>query len=169
VPFSVVASLGVLHHTNNCLAGVRLCAEKFLAPGGVLFLGLYHSYGRKPFLDAFAAFKKAGASEEEMLTSYSKLSPNDKAEKTFLLSWFRDQVLHPHETQHTLAEIVPLLQDCGLSLHATSINGFKPFDNVESLYEEEKKFYDLGLKKYQESQYYPGFFVVVATKRIASS
>jgi cyclopropane fatty-acyl-phospholipid synthase-like methyltransferase len=162
--FEIVVSLGVLHHTDNCMAGIQVCADKFLMPGGILFIGLYHAHGRKPFLDTFARRKQAGDSEEEMLKYYSSLSPNNKAEPTLLKSWFRDQVLHPHETQHTLAEIVPLLDKCGLTLEATSINGFTPITNLDALYSAEQNLFSTGKEKLERNEYYPGFFILMMRK-----
>ena len=165
--FAVVTSLGVLHHTNNCLAGVRRCAETFLAPGGTFFLGLYHAFGRKPFLDAFAARKQAGASDEALFNDYARLSPNNEVEPTFLRSWFRDQVLHPHETQHTLSEIVPVLEECGLTIQATSINGFTTITSLDALYRDEQQCLHAGREALARGEFYPGFFIVMARKGVA--
>jgi SAM-dependent methyltransferase len=163
-PFAIVTSLGVLHHTDNCLAAVRRCAETFLAPGGTLFLGLYHAFGRKPFLDAFAARKQAGASEDALFNEYARLRPNDETEPTLLRSWFRDQVLHPRETQHTLAEIVPVLESCGLTIAATSVNGFREISSLGALYQGEQQLFDIGREALARGEFYPGFFIVVARK-----
>jgi 2-polyprenyl-3-methyl-5-hydroxy-6-metoxy-1,4-benzoquinol methylase len=163
--FDVVMSLGVLHHTNDCLAGIKRCAEQFLAPDGTLFLGLYHAFGRAPFLEAVAARKRMGNSEEELWDYYANLSPNDRTDPVFLRSWFRDQVLHPHETQHTLAEIIPLLEGCGLGLEATSINDFAPVAALDDLYEKERGLRGIAELKLACNEFYPGFFVVMARKK----
>jgi 2-polyprenyl-3-methyl-5-hydroxy-6-metoxy-1,4-benzoquinol methylase len=74
-PFTVVNSLGVLHHTPDCHAAIRQVL-KWVAPGGYLHLGLYHLYGRKPFLDHFAGLRAGGASEAELYYEFKKLNPN---------------------------------------------------------------------------------------------
>ena len=51
-PFDLVISNGVLHHTSDCILGIEKCID-LTRSGGRLFLGLYHKYGRKPFLDYF--------------------------------------------------------------------------------------------------------------------
>ncbi len=71
--FDVVISFGVLHHTNNCEAAIRLICEKAIRPGGHLMIGLYHKYGRQPSLDYFNEMKKRGATEQEMLSEYKTL------------------------------------------------------------------------------------------------
>ena len=43
----LIVSLGVLHHTNNCLEGIKKIIH--LSPEYIL-LGLYHKFGRKPLL-----------------------------------------------------------------------------------------------------------------------
>jgi 2-polyprenyl-3-methyl-5-hydroxy-6-metoxy-1,4-benzoquinol methylase len=106
-PRDLVISLGVLHHTNNCPAAVQRICWDFVRPGGHVMIGLYHKYGRQPFLDHFQQMKERGATEKEMLARYQEIHPLKN--ETQLTSWFRDQVLHPHETQHTLAEMLPIL------------------------------------------------------------
>ena len=49
--FDLVSSIGVLHHTHDCLKSLKIVIKKYLKKDGYLFLGLYHKYGRKPFLD----------------------------------------------------------------------------------------------------------------------
>src|SRR5262249_5322204 len=58
-PFDLVVSLGVLHHTNNCAVALRRVCE-FVKPGGHIFIGLYHKYGREPFLNHFRNMRKNG-------------------------------------------------------------------------------------------------------------
>ena len=48
----LIISLGALHHTNNCKEAIKYIC-KFGETKSYLFLGLYHKYGRKPFLDHF--------------------------------------------------------------------------------------------------------------------
>ena len=163
-PFDVVVSHGVLHHTNNCQAAVRHVCEHFVRPGGHVFIGLYHKDGRWPFLHHFRAMRERGASEDEMLEHYKQLH-SQLDDETLLRSWFRDQVLHPHETQHTLAEMIPVIEDAGMELISTSINHFEPVSSLESLFEEEKKLGEIGLRRLRDNQYFPGYFVFLVRKK----
>ncbi|MFH7027076.1 MAG: class I SAM-dependent methyltransferase [Heteroscytonema crispum UTEX LB 1556] len=160
--FDVVVSLGVLHHTDNCQAAVRRICLDFVPLGGHVMIGLYHKYGRQPFLDHFQEMKKRGVTEKEMLARYRELHP--LKDETHLISWFRDQVLHPHETQHTLAEMLPILQESSMELVSTSINRFQPINSVEKLMEEEITYRDIARERLQENKYFPGFFVFLARK-----
>ena len=161
--FDLVVSVGVLHHTDNCLAGVERVFETFTRPGGRAFLGLYHHYGRRPFLDHFEAMKQRGADEEEMLAEYRVLHPQLK-DDVLALSWFRDQVLHPKETQHTLEELLPLLESSGMTLEATSVNRFAPIDSLEALVEQEKGLAAYAQQILEQRRYFPGFFIVLCQK-----
>ena len=79
-------------------------------------------------------------------------------------SWFRDQVLHPHESLHTFEEISKLLNDCKLKIISTSINRFEEnfeFNEIVSL---EKKLEQISISKLKEKKYYPGFFIILAQK-----
>lgn len=71
--FDVVVSLGVLHHTQDCPGAVRRLCGDFVGPGGHALIGLYHSYGRRPFLRHFEDMKSRGASEDEMLARFSAM------------------------------------------------------------------------------------------------
>ena len=78
-------------------------------------------------------------------------------------SWFRDQVLHPHETQHTYEEIHALLKGEGLEIEATSLNNFKRLPRLEDAVALEKKCEEISRDAlYGKRRYYPGFFSVWA-------
>lgn len=161
--FDMVVSLGVLHHTNDCHAGMRRVFDRYLAPGGHAFIGLYHEYGRRPFLDHFASMKAAGASEEAMFLRYRRMNPHLQ-DDVQARSWFRDQVLHPHETQHTLAEVLEVMKTSGMEMIATSINRFEAIRSVKDLLEQERGYREIGLQRLQEDRYFPGFFLVLSKK-----
>jgi len=167
--YDLAISIGVLHHTDDCHAAIERIVNEFVLPGGHIFIGLYHEYGRKPFLDHFATMRAQGASEKDMFERYRSLHSAIKDE-THLLSWFRDQVLHPHETQHTFAEMVPLLESCNCSILSTSINHFEPIrspDAYEEIIHSEKDMERISIERLSNNEYYPGFFLFLAQKRIS--
>jgi len=163
-PAELVVSLGVLHHTNDCHGAVERLCSRFARPRGHVFIGLYHAYGRRPFLDHFARMKAEQVPEEVMFGEYRRLHPQLK-DDVFARSWFRDQVMHPHETQHTLAELMPVLDRCGMVLRATSINRFGPIESREALAAAEHGLNDAAVAALGRGEYYPGFFVFLAQKR----
>ena len=157
--YNLIISLGVLHHTNNCREAIKhIC--KFGESKSYIFLGLYHKYGRKPFLDYFEKIKNE--SEKIKFNEYKKLHKLKDEKK--LYSWFRDQVLHPYETQHTFEELIPIFQGAGYNIISTSINNFKKIDNFNQIVYDEKKLYNVAKKKLKIKEYFPGFFLTVGEK-----
>lgn len=164
--FQLVSSLGVLHHTQNFKVALKntslLSSEYFL-------VGLYHKYGRKPFLNYFKTlrekyYKLSKEDLEKKLFFYYKKLDNRKVDEIHKLSWFRDQVLHPHETQHSFEEINQILKN-DFQLVFTSINRFEKIKNINEIVKEEKKLFDIGVDRLKEQQYYPGFFICIFKKK----
>lgn len=162
--FPLVTSVGVLHHTDDCIGALRRLATNVLAPRGHIFIGLYHRHGRRAFMDHFARLKAKGASDDALLEAFRALSgrPQGGRDETYLRSWFRDQVLHPHETVHTLEELLPVLDELGLELEATSINRFALLPSRAELFAAEAEMEDAGRAALEGGRYFPGFFVFLA-------
>jgi len=161
--FDLVNSLGVLHHTDDCIGAVERCLE-WVRALGYFHLGLYNSYMRRPFLRYFSEMKDRGASEQEMYQKFISMVPG-MSEGMHAKSWFRDQVLHPHETTHTYAEIYEVVSDHGFRLVGTSLArklkglSLNDLQEIEKRYE--KKNAELIFKK---GRYVPGFFTILALK-----
>jgi carbamoyltransferase len=161
--FDVVNSLGVLHHTPDCHEAIRRVV-RWIVPGGYLHLGLYHRHGRQPFLDHFKVRIDRGESEDQLLEEFRRLNP-DITDETHMRSWFRDQVLHPHESLHTYPEIDELLRDCGCVIEATSLNGFGALPSASRIAALEESCETASRKALRpKGRYYPGFFVVWARR-----
>lgn len=154
---------GISAFYHDSAAAIEHLCLNCLRPGGSITIGLYHKYGRQPFLDHFEQMKQQGATKEQLLNRYRELH-SQHLDETHLVSRFRDRVLHPHETQHTLAEMLPILEQTGMKLIATSINHFQPIESLERLIEEETKYQEIAKKKLQKNQYFPGFFLFTALK-----
>ena len=161
--FDVCVSLGVLHHTNNCIGAIQRCVDQFTKSGGYFYVGLYHLFGRRPFLSHFEKMSQSGASEKDLLAEYARLS-QVKTDDKHLYSWFRDQVLHPHETQHTLKEITDVCAKSGARLVSTSINQFKKFDSESELFDREVEYEEVSKQRIAEGKYFPGFFTALYKK-----
>lgn len=167
--FDVVVSLGVLHHTGHCIEAIKRICERCVRPNGHILLGLYHKPGREPFLEHFAEMQKAGASEDELFERYKAIHGEVSNDETHARSWFRDQVLHPHESQHTLEEIGPIVESCGFEIQATSLNQWAPIDSLMDIYRSEENCRGISYQSLQASTYYPGFFVFLAQKKSSAS
>lgn len=160
---SLVVSIGALHHTGDTEGAVRHAAS-LVEPGGRLYLGLYHAPGRRPFLEALQGCAR-DQGEEAALRMYAELDPARAADPTLLRSWFRDQVLHPHETQHTLAEVMDWVAPLGFELVSTSINRFQPFGAPEEVFALEDGYAERSRRAlFVERRYFPGFFTALVQK-----
>jgi cyclopropane fatty-acyl-phospholipid synthase-like methyltransferase len=160
--FDLVLSIGVLHHTFDCRrAFEHIC--RFVAQDGFIFLGLYHLYGRRAFLGLFQDIL-ANEGEQAAFRRYAELNP-DLRDETHLRSWFRDQVLHPQETQHTLEEVLDWLDENGFALVTTSINRYGDVGNRKSLIEQEAAYEALSERRNRlEGSFFPGFFTILAKR-----
>lgn len=159
-PVDVCVSLGVLHHTDDCHAALLRCVNEFVRAGGFFYVGLYHAHGRRPFLDHFADLSARGATEAERVAEFARLR-GMSTDDTHLLSWYRDQAIHPHETQHTLAEVLSVLGPVGVELLSTSLNRFETIDSVERVLAMEPGLEATGRRWLAEGRYYPGFFTAM--------
>ena len=75
-------------------------------------------------------------------------------------------MLHPHETQHTLQELMPLITQKNYQLISTSLNKFEKFSSYKDLYEVEKKHLDISNEYINNKKYYPGFFIIFLKKKV---
>ena len=83
-------------------------------------------------------------------------------------SWFRDQVFHPQESQHTLKEVKSWLDKLSFELVSTSINNYKSLkkSNLDELYNFEKELEKISFEKNRfEHKFLPGFFTICAKKQ----
>jgi SAM-dependent methyltransferase len=99
--FDLVISNGVLHHTADCEGAFRALLKK-VKPGGHIAIGLYNYYGRLPTLfkrRLFASFGKTFHFLDPRLRG-ARVNPQR------INAWFKDQYEHPHETRHSMDEVL---------------------------------------------------------------
>jgi SAM-dependent methyltransferase len=105
----VVIANSVLHHTGDARKGFQTLVGK-LKPGGLVLIGLYNSYARLPTLWRRRAFERFGSTLyflDRRLTS-ARLAEGRWQE------WFRDQYRHPHETRHSIDEVLGWFDTAGI-------------------------------------------------------
>ena len=107
--FDVVISNGVLHHTGDCENAFRSILAK-LKPGGLVLIGLYNSYGRLPTLWKRWAFRVFGPS----LYFLDPRLRDWRREPDRIKAWFMDQYRHPHETRHSMDEVLGWFSEYGV-------------------------------------------------------
>ena len=158
--FDLILSMGVLHHTRDCLMALdKIC--KFGKKNSMIYIGLYHKEGRRAFLEFVDTIKNLP--EEESLNEYKKIHKLE--DELHQKSWFRDQVLHPHESLHDLEEILSIFEKNDYEFLGTSINSFEKTDTISQILKKEKDLYEYGKKKIHNQIYYPGFFIVGGIKK----
>jgi SAM-dependent methyltransferase len=113
--FDFVFCNGVLHHTSDPYRGFRNLV-RITKPGGRLIVGLYNRYGRLMLL-----------ARRRVVALLSRIDPNakDRAIRKQLVTrdsddakrhtWYADQYEHPHESTHTVAEVLEWFHDNDMS------------------------------------------------------
>jgi SAM-dependent methyltransferase len=120
--FDVVISNGVLHHTGDCEGAFRSILTK-VRRGGLILIGLYNSYARLPTLWKAWAFRTLGPK----LYFLDPRLRDMRKEPGRLKAWFRDQYEHPHETKHSMDEVLQWFGKYGVDF----VNGVPHVDGTE--------------------------------------
>jgi SAM-dependent methyltransferase len=111
--FDVVISNGVLHHTGDCAGGFRSIA-RLVKPGGVLAVGLYNWLGRLPTLWLRALIERFGRG-----AAVIDHRLRGKGEAARQEAWYMDQYRHPHETRHSMDELMGWFHQAGFDITAS--------------------------------------------------
>lgn len=120
--FSLVICNGVLHHTSDPFAGLR-SISKLLKKGGYILVGLYNSYGRITTDIRRIIFK---IFNDHFKYLDPRLRGKDIGElKKF--TWFMDQYKNPHESKHTIGEVLGWFDQTGCDF-VNSIPKLKVFE-----------------------------------------
>jgi SAM-dependent methyltransferase len=112
--FDMVISNGVLHHTSDPQGGFQSIARK-VKPGGCVIVGLYNWLGRLPTLWRRALIEAFGE-RWAMLDSRLRSGALNAGRKS---AWFMDQYRHPHESRHSIDEVVQWFGEAGIDLLLT--------------------------------------------------
>ena len=105
VKFDYVLCLGVLHHTPNAYAGFKNIL-KLLKTGGYLAIGLYNTFGRIPQKARILLTKAVFKNNTKVKDWFIRMQIGDVRDKERARGWWNDQYLHPHETSHTIGEVL---------------------------------------------------------------
>jgi SAM-dependent methyltransferase len=127
----VLISNGVLHHTGDPRKGFEILLRK-VKPGGLILIGLYNSYGRLPTLWRRWAFKRFGPAVYFLDSRLTSARMNEGRWQ----AWFRDQYRHPHETRHSIDEVLDWFDAAGVDfLSSIPAADGSPFTNDTRLFE----------------------------------
>lgn len=129
--FDLVISNGVLHHTSDPFLAFKSIAN-LVKPNGYILIGLYHEYGRLVTDLRRVIFNitkdKLKFLDPRTINKFSSFAKRD--------SWFMDQYKNPHESKHTIGEILRWLDNTGF----TFINSVPKTVPCKSIDESERLF-----------------------------
>jgi SAM-dependent methyltransferase len=104
--FDVVISHGVLHHTHNARKAFGEIIKK-VKPGGIVMVGLYNRPARFPAWARSKLIKLFGPQIDYVVRNRIKdIAGAD--------SWIKDQYFNPHETWHSIDEIMDWFEQNGV-------------------------------------------------------
>lgn len=164
--FDLVISNGVLHHTADPFLAYETIS-RLVRPGGFVLVGLYHRWGRLITDFRRMVFNATG-------NRFTALDPNLRAggfRQAKWKAWFMDQYKNPHESKHTIGEVIGWLRKTGFEF-VTSLprtRAFQPFTERDSLFKSEKPgglleraLVELGMIRSGSRE--GGFFIVIGRK-----
>jgi SAM-dependent methyltransferase len=122
---------GVLHHTRDARAGFEALLRK-VKPGGLILIGLYNSYARLPTLWRRWAFERFGPTLYFLDPRLISARMNEGRWR----AWFHDQYRHPHETRHSIDEVLGWFDMSAVDfLSSVPAADGSPFTNTTPLFE----------------------------------
>ncbi|MBR9706738.1 methyltransferase domain-containing protein [Candidatus Pacearchaeota archaeon] len=116
--FDYVLCLGVLHHTGDAYKGFKNIL-KLLKPGGHIAIGLYNKYGRIPLKIRKMLAKTIFKNNDKVKDWFIQMQIGDVKDKERARGWWNDQYLHPHETSHTIGEVLKWFKNNNVKYYQT--------------------------------------------------
>lgn len=111
--FDLVISNGVLHHTSNPWLAFE-AISRLVKPGGYVLVGLYHRYGRLATDVRRRIFDITGDRMKWLDRRWASGLGEARRE-----TWFLDQYKNPHESKHTVDEVLKWFERSGFSFVRT--------------------------------------------------
>lgn len=116
--FDYVLCLGVLHHTGNAYLAFKNVL-KLVKLGGHIAIGLYNLFGRIPLKIRKLLAKTIFKNNDKVKDYFIKIQIRDIKDKERVRGWWNDQYNHPHETSHTIGEILRWFKNNGVEYMQT--------------------------------------------------
>lgn len=167
--FHLVISNGVLHHTSDPQLGFEALL-RLVKPGGFIVIGLYHRYGRVWTDFRRLIFNLTGNQFKFLDARLRQRTVSEKRKHV----WFMDQYKNPHESKHTINEVLGWFDQVGVEF-INSIPKCVPSDNSldEKLFEKKSKGTFLGrlakeMAMAANGAAEGGFFIMLGRKKGAT-
>jgi len=165
--FHFVMCRGVLHHTGDPFGGFQSIA-KLVKKGGYILIGLYNKYGRIG-TDIRRIIFKASGNALAFLDPQLRGKGKGEVKKH---AWFLDQYKNPHETKHTMGEVLGWFDAAGFDFvnSIPRLKGFRGFSENEKLFKTNPRgngldrfFVQAGLMLAGSRE--GGFFIMIGKRR----
>ena len=129
--FDVVICNGVLHHTGDPFRGFQSIL-KLVKKRGFIIIGLYHTYGRIITDIRRFIFRFFGNSFKFLDPRLRDQSLSNEKRHT----WFMDQYKHPHESKHSIGEVLHWFDKCEIEFinSVPKDRAFETFSHQEKLF-----------------------------------
>ena len=116
--FDYLLCMGVLHHTGNAYQGF-VNILKLLKPGGYVAVGLYNTFGRIPLNIRQSLARTVFKNNDVVKDWFIRMQIGEFEDKERARGWWNDQYLHPHETTHTIGEVLKWFKKNNIVYHQT--------------------------------------------------
>lgn len=116
--FDYVLCMGVLHHTGDAYKGFENIL-KLLKPNGFVAIGLYNTFGRIPLKVRRILAQTLFKNNDLVKDWFIKIQIGDFEDKERARGWWNDQYLHPHETSHTIGEVLKWFRKNNIEYYQT--------------------------------------------------
>lgn len=129
--FHLVICNGVLHHTSNPFLGFKSISG-LVKKGGYIIVGLYNKYGRIVTDIRRFIFKTFGDDFKFLDPRLRERNIGEIRKST----WFKDQYKNPHESKHTIGEVLKWFAQTGFEFinSIPKVKSFSSFSLQESLF-----------------------------------
>jgi len=124
--FDYVLCLGVLHHTGNAYQAFKNIL-KLLKPKGYIAVGLYNKFGRLPLKARIILAKTIFKNNNRVKDWFIRMQIGDVEDKERARGWWNDQYMHPHETSHTVGEVLKWFRKNNIQYYQT-VPSFNPLE-----------------------------------------
>ena len=133
--FDLVISNGVPHHTSDPFLAFKSISN-LVKPNGYILIGLYHKYGRLATNLCRIIFYIT----KNRLKFLDRLATNKAMSQAKRNSWFMDQYKNPHESKHTVGEVLRWLKSTNFTfIHSIPKTvPFKSMNKSEKLFKPDK-------------------------------
>lgn len=133
--FSLVICVGVLHHTHDPFGGF-LSISKLVKKGGYIIIGLYNKYGRLMTDIRRIIFNISG--DHFKFLDFRLREDIGELKKQ---AWFLDQYKNPHESKHTIKEVLRWFDKSGFEYinSIPKLKSFTKFSAEEKIFKPNKR------------------------------